>query len=65
LKINNLEDNHTEPVPEKVQVYDFIYKNLDKVTPYGVYDPSTNEGWVSVGTEHNTAGFAVESIRHG
>ena len=49
--------------PEEVQLYDFVDKKLGKVTPYGVYDPSANEGWVSVGTDHNTAEFAVESIR--
>jgi transposase len=49
--------------PEKVQVYDFIDKDLGKVNPYGVYDLSANEGWVNVGTDHNTAEFAVESIR--
>ena len=49
--------------PEKVQIYDFIDKDLGKVNPYGVYDLSANEGWVNVGTDHNTAEFAVESIR--
>lgn len=50
--------------PEEVQVYDFIDKDLGKVNPYGIYDPNANEGWVSVGTDHNTAEFAVKSIGH-
>ena len=49
--------------PEKVQVHDFKYKDLGKVVPYGVYDMTANEGWVSVGTDHDTAEFAVQSIR--
>ena len=49
--------------PEPVRVYDFIDKDLGKITPYGVYDPLTNTGWVSVGVDHDTAQFAVESIR--
>jgi len=38
-------------------------RDLGKVNPYGVYDQTTNTGWVSVGTDHDTAEFAVESIR--
>ncbi len=49
--------------PEPVRVYDFLDKNLGKITPYGVYDQFTNSGWVSVGVDHDTAQFAVESIR--
>ena len=49
--------------PEPVRVYDFLDKNLGKITPYGVYDEFTNSGWVSVGVDHDTAQFAVESIR--
>jgi len=49
--------------PEKVKVHDFIDKELGKVTPYGVYDMLLNEGWVSVGVDHDTAKFAVNSIR--
>lgn len=49
--------------PEKVKVHDFIDKTLGKVTPYGVYDMQANEGWVSVGIDHDTAEFAVNSIR--
>lgn len=49
--------------PELVRVYDFVDEELGKVTPYGVYDQTANVGWVSVGTDHDTAAFAVESIR--
>jgi hypothetical protein len=49
--------------PEQVRVYDFIDPELGKVAPYGVYDVAANQGWVSVGIDHDTAEFAVESIR--
>ena len=49
--------------PVKVKAKDFPDKQLGKVAPYGVYDVTANEGWVSVGITHDTAGFAVESIR--
>lgn len=49
--------------PVKVKVHDFIDKELGKVAPYGVYDVKNNEAWVNVGTDHDTAAFAVESIR--
>ena len=49
--------------PEKVRVHDFVDKELGKVTPYGVYDVTANLGWVSVGVDHDTAEFAVESLR--
>jgi Rhodopirellula transposase DDE domain len=49
--------------PEQVSVYDFIDKEKGKVTPYGVYDVGANSGWVSVGTDHDTAAFAVQTIR--
>jgi len=49
--------------PEAVRVYDFIDPQLGKVAPYGVYDVAANQGWVSVGITHDTAEFAVESIR--
>lgn len=49
--------------PEKVNVHDFMDKELGKVAPYGVYDLKHNEAWVNVGTDHDTAMFAVESIR--
>jgi len=49
--------------PEPVRVHDFIDKTLGKVNPYGVYDPTANTGWVSVGVDHDTAEFAVETLR--
>jgi transposase len=49
--------------PEKVRVHDFEIPELGKVAPYGVYDQTRNEGWVNVGTDCDTAAFAVESIR--
>jgi Rhodopirellula transposase DDE domain len=49
--------------PEMVNVHDFIDKELGKVTPYGVYDMAANSGWVNVGTDHDTAQFAVSTIR--
>ena len=51
--------------PEEVRVHDFEIREPDKgkVAPYGVYDLGRNVGWVSVGVDHDTAAFAVESIR--
>jgi Rhodopirellula transposase DDE domain len=49
--------------PEKVRAKDFPDKRLGKVTPSGVYDLTYNQGWVSVGIDHNTALFATETIR--
>lgn len=49
--------------PEEVLVYDFPSLGDGKVAPYGVYDMGRNTGWVSVGTDHDTAAFAVETIR--
>ncbi len=49
--------------PEKVRVHDFIDQELGKVSPYGVYDLTGNKGWVSLGIDHDTASFAVASIR--
>jgi len=49
--------------PEEVRVHDFLDKNLGKAIPYGVYDMINNQGWVSVGIDHDTAQFAVNSIR--
>ena len=49
--------------PEPVRVHDFIIKDKGKVAPFGVYDIAANEGWVNVGVDHDTAAFAVESIR--
>jgi hypothetical protein len=49
--------------PEPVRVHDFVDKTLGKAIPYGVYDITNNQGWVSVGIDHDTAAFAAASIR--
>ncbi|WP_328842767.1 ISAzo13 family transposase [Streptomyces sp. NBC_00258] len=49
--------------PVQVSTHDFPDKELGKAVPYGIYDLAANTGWVSVGTDHDTAAFAVESIR--
>jgi hypothetical protein len=49
--------------PRRVKSRDFPDKELGKVAPYGVYDLTVNEGWVSVGISHDTAEFAVESVK--
>ena len=52
-----------EGQPEAVRVHDFQDKELGKAIPYGVYDVTNNQGWVSVGIDHDTAHFAARSIR--
>ena len=54
---------HPEGKPEQVNVYDFLSLAEGRATPYGIYDVGMNEGWVNVGTDKDTAVFAVESIR--
>ena len=49
--------------PVEVMIHDFIDKDLGKAIPYGVYDLTQNQGWVSVGIDHDTARFATEAIR--
>ena len=49
--------------PEKVEVHDFASLESPKVIPYGIYDIGKNMGWINVGCDHDTAGFAVASIR--
>lgn len=49
--------------PRRVRVHDFLLPEKGKAIPYGVYDLTRNEGWVSVGIDHDTATFAVQSIR--
>jgi hypothetical protein len=49
--------------PEEVQVYDFLSDALGRAIPYGIYDLAANAGWVSIGVDHDTAAFAVQSIR--
>jgi transposase len=50
--------------PQKVRTHDCEDKQLGHAIPYGVYDLTQNEGWVSVGIDHDTAEFAVETLRH-
>jgi hypothetical protein len=52
-----------EGEPEEVRIHDFQDKELGKAIPYGVYDVTHNQGWVSVGIDHDTAYFATASIR--
>jgi hypothetical protein len=49
--------------PERVNVHDFPDSTLGKAIPYGVYDLGRNSGWVGVGTDHDTAAFAVATLR--
>ena len=49
--------------PERVRVHDFRIPELGRATPYGIYDLAQNTGWVTVGVDHDTASFAVETIR--
>ncbi len=49
--------------PEQVRIHDFVVPELGRAIPYGVFDLGQNAGWVSVGVDHDTAAFAVESIR--
>lgn len=49
--------------PERVRVHDFLDMEAGKAIPYGVYDVSENSGWVSVGVDHDTVAFAVQTLR--
>lgn len=49
--------------PELVRVHDFVDPQVGRATPYGIYDAGRNSGWVSVGMDHDTAQFAVGTIR--
>jgi Rhodopirellula transposase DDE domain len=49
--------------PERVRVHDFADPELGKAIPYGIYDITSNDGWVSVGTDHDTSAFAVQTLR--
>jgi len=60
---NNGRDWRPQGRPEAVNVHDFIDPQLSRAVPYGVYDINNNVGWVSVGTDHDTASFAVNAIR--
>ena len=54
---------HPKGEPEEVNVYDFPSLAKGRATPYGIYDIGSNQGWINVGTDKDTAAFAVESIR--
>jgi Rhodopirellula transposase DDE domain len=56
---------HREGGPVRVRTHDFPDPELGKAIPYGIYDLAANAGWVSVGTGHDTAAFAVESTSTG
>lgn len=60
---NNGQERQPQGQPELVRVHDFADKGKGHVRPYGVYDIGRDQGWVSVGVDHDTAAFAVESIR--
>ena len=60
---NGGQEWHPKGRPEEVRVHDFIDKDKGKAIPYGVYDLGANKGWVSVGVDHDTAAFAVNTIR--
>lgn len=54
---------HPRGDPEAVRVHDFLIQELGRAIPYGVYDLAANDGWVNVGVDHDTACFAVHSMR--
>jgi Rhodopirellula transposase DDE domain len=60
---NNGREWQPKGQPEPVKTHDFPNPQIGKAIPYGVYDRGRNEGWVNVGCDHDTASFAVESIR--
>lgn len=60
---NNGKEWRSKGNPTQVKVHDFENKKLGKVAPYGIYDIDKNKGWVNLGIDHDTAEFAVESIR--
>jgi hypothetical protein len=60
---NSGQDWRPQGKPEKVRVHDFVIPELGRAAPYGIYDLAQNTGWVSVGIDHDTAAFAVATIR--
>jgi transposase len=60
---NNGKELRPKGKPEPVRVHDFVDPERGRATPYGVYDLGRNHGWISVGMDHDTAEFAVETIR--
>jgi hypothetical protein len=62
-KANAGREWHPKGQPEEVDVHDFPDKDVPKAVPYGVLDVGANEGWMSVGDDHDTSAFAVNAIR--
>ena len=62
-KANNGREWQPAGSPERVDVHDFPDPEVPKAVPYGVYDIGANEGWMEVGSDHDTAQFAVNAIR--
>ena len=60
---NNGKEWRPSGLPQDVNVYDFVSLAVGKAIPHGLYDIANNEGWVTVGIDHDTAAFAVASIR--
>jgi hypothetical protein len=60
---NNGREWRPQGNPEEVRVHDFLIKELGRAVPYGIYDLAANAGWVNVGMNHDTAAFAVQTIR--
>lgn len=60
---NNGREGEPKGEPVRVDTHDFPDRVLGRAVPYGIYDVAANTGWVNVGTDHDTAAFAVESIR--
>ena len=60
---NAVQERRPAGAPEQVKVHDFVDPELGRASPYGVYDIGADQGWVSVGTDHDTASFAVQTIR--
>ena len=60
---NNGREWREKGVPDCVKVHDFIDPALGRAIPYGIYDVANNQGWVSVGNDHDTSAFAVNAIR--
>jgi len=54
---------HPKGEPEEVRVHDFLIPEFGRATPYGVYDVGQDQAWVSVGVDHDTAAFAVQTLR--
>ncbi len=62
-KANNGREWQPAGSPERVDVHDFPESEVPKAVPYGVYDIGANEGWMEVGSDHDTAQFAVSAIK--